>query len=329
MRFSDHLRQCWRTHEKQIIDLDLQIKGHPGIPVQLSTIAAEVPEKADWICRTVLIDITERRRAEAQLQIAREELEQRVAERTAELAEAISALQQEVVERKEAQEGRHRLFRELVTAQEEERRRISRELHDQMGQHLTALILGLKSIQGILQSETQLSLLRDLQNLTDDIGRQVHRIAFELRPTALDDLGLSSMLLNYMDEWSARFGIGVDFHSGGLDEERLPTEIETTIYRIVQEALTNVVKHAAATQLSLILVRGEDHLLAIIEDNGKGFEVDKISGGISGPHHLGLLGMKERVALAGGTFELESSVGQGTALFIRIPLPSGLKENSL
>jgi len=90
-----------------------------------------------------------------------------------------------------------------------------------------------------------------------------------------------------------------------------------------------VVKHAAATQLSLILVRGEDHLLAIIEDNGKGFEVDKISGGISGPHHLGLLGMKERVALAGGTFELESSVGQGTALFIRIPLPSGLKENSL
>jgi signal transduction histidine kinase len=137
------------------------------------------------------------------------------------------------------------------------------------------------------------------------------------------------MLLNYMDEWSTRFGIGVDFHSGGLDRERLPTEIETTIYRIVQEALTNVVKHAEASHLSLILVRGEDHLLAIIEDNGKGFDVDKVIGSISGPHHLGLLGMKERVALAGGTFELESSVGKGATLFIRIPLLSELKENSL
>jgi signal transduction histidine kinase len=447
VRFSDHLHQCWTTHENQTIELNLRLKGEVIIPVQLSTIAAEVPEKADWICRTVLTDITGtkhsaealrlseeslrialetahivtwdwniiddqvawggqsdelfgataknrrgsyeeftlgvhpedremfeiemhravanaagcqfefrvnwpdgslhwiqaqgqvltdasgkalrmigvlmettfRREAEAQLRKAHHELERRVTERTAELARAISALQQEVVERKEAQEGRQRLFRELVTAQEEERRRISRELHDQMGQHLTALILGLKSIQGALQSDTQLRLLRDLQNLTDDIGQQVHRIAFELRPTALDDLGLSSMLLNYMDEWSARFGIGVDFHSGGLDQKRLPTEIETTIYRIIQEALTNVVKHAEASHLSLILVRGEDHLLAIIEDNGKGFDVDKLTGSISGPHHLGLLGMKERVALAGGTFELESSVGRGVTLFIRIP----------
>jgi len=277
----------------------------------------------------ILMDTTVRKEAENQLLAIHEEMEARVVERTAELALAITTLKQEVAERKQAQEARQLLFRELVTTQEEERRRISRELHDQMGQHLTALILGLKSLETALKGPPEIKQLRDLQGLSDDIGRQVHRIAFELRPTALDDLGLQAVLVNYIDEWSNRCGVTVDFHSGGIEKERLPSEIETTIYRIIQEALTNVVKHAKASHLSLILVRREDHLLTIIEDNGKGFDVDEVlAGSVARPHRLGLLGMKERVMLAGGTFELESSPGLGAALFIRIPLPNATKESS-
>lgn len=277
----------------------------------------------------VMMDTTVRKQTEAQLQSTHEALEQRVEERTAELARAITALKKEVLERKQAQEGRQQLFRELAIAQEEERRRISRELHDQMGQHLTAIILGLKSLEPPFKGHPEIERLRDLQKLTDDIGRQVHRIAFELRPTALDDLGLHSTLLNYMEEWSARYGISVDFHTAGLEKERLPSEIETTVYRIAQEALNNVVKHAQATRLSLILLRKADHLLAIIEDDGKGFDVETANSRGSGPQRLGLLGIKERIALAGGSFQIESSPGVGATLFIKIPLPQWTQETSL
>ena len=467
VKFSQHISNCWKIREKQVMELELRVKGGATIPVQLSTIAVRSPEDKEWICRTVLADVSNRKQAEAekaellirerqaradaekerarfeavirqmpagvviadaatqaivfrneqfneicglrtesgealangeirffrtdgtpydhetrpifralrtgeiisreralivrkdgsravvevaaapirersgeinsavatihditqqqqlesQLRAAHEELEARVQERTAELARAIAALKQEAEDRKEAQDARQQLLRELVTAQEEERRRVSRELHDEMGQHLTALILGLKTVQASLKGSPAIAHLRDLQKLSDEIGSQVHRIAFELRPTALDDLGLHAMLVNQMDEWSERFGITVDFHSGGLEKERLPTEIETTLYRIVQEALTNVVKHAEATNLSDILVRREDHLLAILEDNGKGFDVDSVmKTSATRAHRLGLLGIKERVALTGGTFQLESTPRMGTTLFIRIPL---------
>jgi len=268
----------------------------------------------------VLIDITQRKQTEALLRSTHDELEHRVTQRTAQLAQALEALEGEVQERKSAQQARQKLFRELVTAQEEERRRISRELHDQMGQHLTALLLGLKALEPQVEGASGIRKLRDLQKLGDDIGQQVHRIAFELHPTALDDLGLGAMLANYMEEWSGRYGITVDFHCG-LDGQRLPMEIETTIYRIVQEALTNVVKHAKASHLSLILVRQEDHLLTVIEDDGRGFDVDSALADASGNHRLGLLGIKERVAMAGGTFQVESASGLGATLFVRIPTP--------
>ena len=285
--------------------------------------AAPIRERSGEISSAVatIHDITQQQQLESQLRGAHEELEARVKERTTELAQAIAALEREAEERKQAQEARQQLFRELATAQEEERRRISRELHDEMGQHLTALILGLKALEGSLKADPGKRRLKDLQKLSDEIGRQVHRIALELRPTALDDLGLQATVINYLDDWAVRFGLTVDFHSGGLEKERLPTEIETTIYRIVQEALTNVVKHAQATHLSVILVRRQDHLLTIIEDDGKGFDADAvIASHRAYPHRLGLHGIKERVALAGGTFQLESTEGKGTTLFIRIPL---------
>jgi PAS domain S-box-containing protein len=267
------------------------------------------------------LDITESTNAFEALRESEESLEVRVRERTAELAEAIESLQEGMAERKHAQEARQKLFRELARTQENERRFISRELHDQMGQHLTALSIGLKTLQSSLRDEAAHKRLRDLQKLADEIGSQVHRIACELRPTALDDLGLQATLSNYLEEWSERFGITADFHPDTAGSGRLPSEIETTVYRIVQEALTNVVKHARASHLSVILTRNEGELVTIIEDNGQGFDPDKLPLTDWERPRLGLAGIRERVALAGGTFQIESSNGQGTTLFARIPLP--------
>ena len=130
------------------------------------------------------------------------------------------------------------------------------------------------------------------------------------------------MLANYLDDWSARFGVSVDFHPGPAEKERLPSEIETTIYRIVQEGLTNVLKHAEASHVSLILSRNNDQLLSVLEDDGEGFDVDAVLAAGSAGRRLGLAGIRERVALAGGTFQIESSPGKGTTLFVRIPLSS-------
>lgn len=229
----------------------------------------------------------------------------------------------DITEQKRAEASRTELMRRLALAQEEERRRIARELHDEMGQHLAALILGLKSLSHILPKETAIhERLQELQCLTGQIGHQVHRIALELRPTALDDLGLHSVLQTYLEEWSERTGIEAHFHSSGLDTRRLPSPLETTLYRIVQEALTNVLKHAHAKRVSLILERHDDHVRAIIEDNGQGFDVEAVMPGAGEESRLGLLGMKERLALVEGTLEIESSPGTGTTLFVRIPLSS-------
>jgi signal transduction histidine kinase len=163
--------------------------------------------------------------------------------------------------------------------------------------------------------------LLQLQELADLMGREVHHIALELRPTALDDLGLQTALGNYTEEWSKRSGIEIDFQSAGLDEKRLPSAIETALYRVVQEGLTNVLKHAQARRVSLILQRSSDQVLAILEDDGRGFDAEAVIKSSVPSRRLGLLGMKERVALVGGTLTIESTPGGGTTIFARIPLP--------
>ncbi len=225
----------------------------------------------------------------------------------------------DVSDRHRAEEERNELLRRIVSSQEDERRRIARELHDQMGQHVTALMLWIKAL-GDSPDEATVERSQGFQRLREiinEIGREAHRIALELRPTALDDLGLHSALLNHVEEWSDRYQIDVDFQSSGLDHRRLEPHVETTIYRIVQEALTNVVKHAKAARVGLVLERGPDHLLAIVEDDGVGFDAESRPAPGRG---LGLLGMKERVALVGGTLQVESTPGGGTTLLIRIPI---------
>ncbi len=262
----------------------------------------------------------ERHQAERDLRKAKDDLEVRVKERTGELSRVNEVLQSEMGEHVKAEAGRLQLLRQLVTTQEEERRRISRELHDRMGQHISALILGLKTTKAQCSSPAATDHWLRLETLADHLAQKVHDLAWELRPAALDDLGLHTALSNYLEKWSERSGIAVDLQDDGLEKPRLPSQVETTVYRVVQEALTNVDKHACPRHVSVILERHRDQMLAIVEDDGKGFDLETMNNEGSVSQGLGLLGMRERVALVGGIFNVETEPGCGTTLVMRIPI---------
>lgn len=248
-------------------------------------------------------------------------LEERVAERTAELAAANASLRAEIRAREAYQADRMDLLRRLATAQEDERRHIARELHDQMGQHLAALGLGLKALEtGGPDSPPARARLRQLQDLADRIGREVHHLALELRPPALDDLGLGTALAHYAERWSERSDVAVDFQASGLEAGRLPAPVETALYRVVQEALTNVLRHAGARRVSLVLQRSDGRAQAVVEDDGRGFDGEATMAAAAAGGRLGLLGMRERLALVGGTLAVESAPGRGTTIIARVPL---------
>jgi two-component system sensor histidine kinase UhpB len=229
----------------------------------------------------------------------------------------------DITERENAKSAQTHLQLKLVTVQEEERHRIARELHDQLGQSLAALMLGLKSLERAYKPREQARGQFDqLHKIANDLAKDVHSLALDLRPTALDDLGLEVALSNYLEGWSSRWQISADFHSHGFTDRRLPPHLETTIYRIVQAALTNIARHAKATSVSLILERHNDRVVAIIEDDGCGFYVEAVMKNPVKEQRLGLLGMEERVALVGGALTIESTPAKGTSVYVRIPISS-------
>jgi signal transduction histidine kinase len=259
--------------------------------------------------------------AEVALHRDRDQLEVRVRERTAELSEANQALQAEMAQRQRAEEAHREVLRRLVAAEETERGRVSRELHDRLGQDLTALKLGLQILrkQGACPPPMGESVSK-LEGLTDILMRDLHRLAWELRPAALDDFGLELALRRYAEEWAALSGVAVDYDSQGVTARRLAREVETTLYRIAREALTNVFLHASAKRVSLLLQRRADHVSLIVEDDGRGFDAAAMLRAPASESKLGLLGMQERATLAGGSVEIESSLGAGTTVFVRMPL---------
>jgi signal transduction histidine kinase len=204
-------------------------------------------------------------------------------------------------------------LRRVVLAQEGERRRLARELHDETGQALTSILLGLKPLEEALRDTPSAGAVAQLRELVVETLQDVRSLAVELRPSALDDFGLVSALERLTETFAVQTGLTVDFESA-LGRERLPSDTETALYRIVQESLTNVVKHARARTVSISLTRKDGSVKAVIEDDGIGFD----------PAHTredsyGLSGMGERVALLDGSLVVESRPDGGTTIAVEVP----------
>jgi signal transduction histidine kinase len=223
--------------------------------------------------------------------------------------------------RQSAQERAVLLDRTMI-AQEAERKRIARELHDSLGQYLTALRLGFNAIDPFCAAnETAQQRLNQLKKLAGDLGRELNRMAWELRPMALDDLGLRRAVIQYLEEWAERSRLQIDMEIGGLDDRRLPQAVETALFRVLQEAITNVVKHSGASRVSVVLEAMHDGVWLTVEDDGRGFDLGSGTNGQDlGVRQLGLLGVRERLALVGGSLDVESSAQSGTTIYVRIPL---------
>jgi PAS domain S-box-containing protein len=230
----------------------------------------------------------------------------------------------DITDWKAAEANRAELLALLASAQENERRQFSRELHDTIGQSVTALSLGLKALRRSLQpTPAVLGQLNLLEQQTNELGRQLHELVTRLRPTVLDDLGLVEALHRLIKDWTRNTGVPVEFHSALPSGQRLPTDVETALYRIVQESLTNVARHAHARHVSVVLEQLDGFAVAVVEDNGQGFDADTAAKG-----RLGLLGMRERLAVLGGILAIESERGSGTTVIARIPTKMTLVNSS-
>jgi PAS domain S-box-containing protein len=231
-----------------------------------------------------LRDITERREQEAELRAGRRQLQA--------------------------------LSRRLVEAQEAERLSIARELHDETGQALTALQFGLAALEQKTAAAPEiLAEIQGLKQQIDAIQVGLHRLAMNLRPASLDRLGLLPALEAFVQSFGGQSGLAVHFVTARLPQCRLSSAAETALYRIAQEALTNVARHAEASEVSVILEQQAGTIVLIVEDNGVGFDVNQAAGRDA----LGLAGIRERAEMLGGQVTLESRPGAGTSMFVRVP----------
>jgi signal transduction histidine kinase len=229
----------------------------------------------------------------------------------------IEALANADAERLEREQIRAQYVYGVITAQEDERKRIARELHDSTSQSLTSLIIGLKTLEDNCQHCRKQNGVVELRSVAGQTLDDVHRLSVQLRPSVLDDLGLPEAIRRHIADYRRRYPLNIDLAITGMDEKRLPPEIETALYRMIQEGLTNIVRHAEAHTVSICIEYSDDKVLVVIEDDGKGFDVTSVR---HQDGHLGLYGIQERAELLAGKVEIESQIGQGTSLFIEIPV---------
>lgn len=266
-------------------------------------------------------DIIDRKQSQEMLRTVYETLELRVVERTADLAQANASLMREIAERQRlfrqldaAHDRLVKLSRRLVAIQEEERRRIARELHDEIGQALTALKINLQTWQ-TRQSNQQ---LETSVGIVDTVLQQVRNLSLDLRPSLLDDLGLVKTLRWYIDKQAQWVGYVPQFKTNLTD--RPPNNIEIACFRVAQEALTNIARHAHAKNVLVDLRQEQDHLILYIQDDGIGFNVSEAEENATQGDSMGLLGLKERALLAGGTAKITSEENEGTEIYVTFPL---------
>ena len=239
-------------------------------------------------------------------------------------------LAQEAAARARAEADRSRLRRELLAAEEAERRRLARELHDQLGQQLTAFTLGLDDASRLVASTEVaatpaagqlLARLAQLQGLAQAMTSDARYLALELRPPELDDVGFESALATYVAEWASRYDIAAEVAvTGSAVQHPLPPEVGSALYRIVQEALTNVAKHARASHVVVQLEKPGREVRLLVEDDGRGFEPDATAERVRRERRLGVASMRERAAMIGGELEVESSPERGATVYVRVPL---------
>jgi PAS domain S-box-containing protein len=280
------LSACWAQPLGSAQTLEIKTKQSPGRVLRLTC----QPQGAGPAARlfTAVVDVTEERRLELE---------------SAAALERIKAL----IER-------------LVSVQENERRRMARNLHDHLGQQLTALRLNIGSLKDpSRKTEDFRRRIEAIDKIAEGIDRDLDFLAWELRPAALDDVGLNAALAAFVTEWASTQGVPAEFHDSTPAAMRLAPEIESQLYRIAQEALNNVSKHASARHVSVLLERRGDEAILIVEDDGNGFDVEAMSSPTRKHDGLGLVGMQERAALVGGRIQFESAQGKGTTLFVRIP----------
>jgi PAS domain S-box-containing protein len=278
---------------------------------------------------TIIEDVTERvlRETELGAQIAERErllaLEQaarQLAEENSRLKNSNENLRLEGIELFESEQERGKLLHQIITTQEEERKRIARNIHDHLGQELTSLRLILSSVKGQCGNGADFQPhLEKAQDIAEKIDSEIDFLAWELRPAVFDDLGLVKALENFVAEWSEHSKIPAEFHSVGLKESRGFPDMEINLYRIAQEALHNILKHAKPNQVSVLLERQDQSIVLIIEDDGVGFEPDEKERANRNNRGMGLPSMKERALLCGGTLEIESAPNMGTTIYARIP----------
>jgi len=287
----------------------------PNVPLWIGIINRLLSLMVIWVPALVIM---ERRRGEERLRTAYGELETRVQERTVELVKANDALAAEVTERVRAEDKLRSLAAQLINAQEEERRRISRDLHDDVSQRLAMLTVEVETLEQVLRAfpEQFRARLRQLRRRVGGLSDDVRHLAYQFHPSILDDLGLPIALKRYVDDLSARTGLHGTFVQRNLSE-RLPQDVSTCLYRVAQESLGNVSKHSRAAQFTVELVGSEDGISLSVRDSGVGF-----TPGLAKPPNggLGLLSMKERVRLVSGTLEVHSRPGEGTHVRVWVPL---------
>jgi signal transduction histidine kinase len=259
-----------------------------------------------WLFGTIRTETRTRLRIQEALERSHEELETRVVERTCQLVAANERLSS--------------LSRQIIRVQEDERRRIARDLHDEIGQLLSAVKLSLQDVQDRVEGTQIHPLVCDSLEVLGQLLQRVRGLALELRPSLLDELGLHEASKWYVKQFAKRAGLIVTFEAEGV-WEGLPEEIEIACFRVLQEALTNISKHARATQASVKLMRLNNRLDLTIVDNGIGFLFNEArSAALVQGTSLGLLGMEERLRLVGGTLDIVSATGAGTELKAQFPL---------
>ncbi len=236
--------------------------------------------------------------------------------------EVLDELDQSLVKARQYQVRLRQMSSHVLTAQEEERTRIARELHDDTAQALTSVLVRLRLLERSAEDKRLRSGLAELRDLTVETLEGVRRLAIDLRPPMLDDLGLEAAIQSHVQDFSRQRQINVNFTSSGLG--RLPPNVELVLYRVVREALSNVAKHASASRVETRLSRKGRTLRLLVEDDGCGFDVEAAKG--SRQSGLGLFGMEERLALIGGTLRVDSSPGKGTRLSAEVPLPRSRRQ---